>query len=163
VQDRQPQAGVEYSYHEHSLLPTRLNFNTANGYNALLPNTDTNNTAFGTYAYIKRCRLFKYCYRKECTFCQSTGIFNTGYRGWCTFSQHDCKQNVAVGKISFLQSYSSNTPYDANNVAVGYQALYSNHLFLTEIKYGDWKFCFALNITGYNNTQTDMHHSISTR
>ena len=115
--------------------------NTANGYSALYSNTiGFNNTANGNFAL----------------YFNTIGNKNTAYGNYALYSNTQASQNTAIGNAALtVQSYNPGSPWNSDNVAVGYAALNSNQP--TSINNGIentaiGNFALRANTTGYSNT-----------
>jgi len=116
--------------------------NSANGYSALNSNTmGSYNTASGSNAL----------------FLNTSGSFNTSSGFTALYNNTTASQNTSIGCRSLLhQSFSnSGIPWNSDNVAVGYEALYSNEPTSTSSGIRNTaigNYTLRSNTTGYYNT-----------
>ncbi len=105
--------------------------NTANGYQALYNNTTGyNNTANGSYSLnANTSGINNTAYGAQALYFNTTGIGNIANGTGALYNNTTASVNVAIGSFSlFTQSFSNGgVAWNSNNVAVGYNALYSNN------------------------------------
>lgn len=133
--------------------------NTAMGYRALWSNSSGNgNTATGRAALLTNSTgFFNTAIGYYTLYLNSMGTDNTAAGSGALYSNTTASQNTAIGCGALLnQSYSnSGTAWNSNNVAVGYEALFSNQ----PISIGNGNqntaigtFASRANTSGYDNT-----------
>jgi trimeric autotransporter adhesin len=133
--------------------------NTANGVFSLFSNTTGNyNTATGVYAlYSNTTGSSNTATGASALSSNTSGNYNTANGYGALISNTTANQNTAIGYNALLaQSYpNSNTPWNSDNVAVGYQALYSNQPTSTEDGINNTAvgtYALRTNTTGVDNT-----------
>jgi len=134
-------------------------FNTASGFAALYSNTSGYyNTAYGyTALYSNTTGNVNTASGQGALFLNTTGSNNTAIGYGSLNSNSTANQNTAIGNNALLtQSYdNSNTPWNSDNVAVGFQALYSNQPTSTEDGINNTavgSYALRANTTGVDNT-----------
>lgn len=116
--------------------------NTATGWEALFNNTaGSNNTAYGFQSLTYNTK----------------GGFNTALGNLALLANTTASQNVAIGNNALLtQSFSNGgMPWNSNNVAVGFEALYSNQPTGTTYGFNNTALgtqAMRANTTGFQNT-----------
>ncbi len=128
--------------HSALLSNTTGNSNTANGFEALQNNTTGNqNTAVG----------------QTSLYSNTTGSYNTALGHYALANNTTAGMNTAIGKSAlYTQAYSNGgTPWESDNVAIGYEALYTNNPTSTingNSNTAVGNFALRNNTTGNNNT-----------
>ncbi len=134
-------------------------WNTAVGHNALFSNTTgSENTADG-FSALKANTIGNYntANGSLALFYNTKGNDNTANGVQALLNNTTASQNTAIGNNSlFTQSYNNNnTPWVSGNVAVGYNALYSNQPTSTSDGYSNiavGNSALTTNTTGWANT-----------
>jgi hypothetical protein len=142
---------------------TAGNNNTANGYDALVSNnTGSHNTASGVNAlYSNTSGSYNTANGKGALYSNTTGYENTASGEGSLFYNTTASRNTAIGNSALLlQSYDPGSPWVSNNVAVGYQALFSNQPTSTAVGINNTavgNYALYTNTTGIYNTASGMN------
>ena len=99
--------------------------NTANGYHALYSNTTGySNTANGYYALYSNTTGYRNTANGiSALYSNTTGHYNTANGNYALYSNKAGSKSTAIGAYAMQNANSQTTAFDANNVAVGYEAL----------------------------------------
>lgn len=137
---------------------TTGNWNTASGHQALFSNTTgQSNTATGLQALFSNSEgTNNTASGRGALYSNTTGIDNTASGFGALFANTTAGQNVAIGGNALnIQSFgNAGTPWNSNNVAVGFQALNSNQPTSTSTGTSNTAIgtnALSANTTGANN------------